>query len=150
MKKFLIIAFYILILTPSISYSKVVAQCGESKGKSVYLKNGVLGDLGGIKDDGFSGSKIILEANHDANSGKTKVDVIFYQGNTPYRASSAGPVYLINMNPTNGTWLILAIASTYMDTYLFNLDQSGNGEVVWTNSRSGGTPKVALMKAKCG
>ncbi len=129
--------------------AKVIAQCGESKGYAAYLSNGVVGPQGDFSRDGFGGSKIVLEANQNANSGETTVDIVFYNAGTPYRASKDGPVYLINHNPTNNTWMILAIASTYTDTYLFYLDASGRGEVVWTNSRSGGTPKAVLMRAKC-
>ena len=152
MKKIIVtmLLFFFIVLFSNLSFSKTITQCGESKGVSIYLKNGVFGDLGGFKDDGFGGSKIVLEAVEDPDSGNTKVDVIFFNGNTPYRASEAGPVALINMNPVNGTWMILAVAGTYIDTYLFSLDQNGKGEVVWTNSRSGGTPKAVLMKAVCG
>jgi len=152
MKKIIVtmLLFFFIVLFSNLSFSKTITQCGESKGISIYLKNGVLGDLGGFKDDGFSSSKIVLEAVEDPDSGNTKVDIIFFNRDTPYRASESGPVALINMNPTNGTWMILAVAGTYIDTYLFSLDQNGKGEVVWTNSRSGGTPKAVLMKAVCG
>ena len=129
--------------------AKVIAQCGESKGYAAYLSNGVVGSQGDFTKDGFGGSKIVLEASQNADSGKTEVDIIFSNAGTPYRASKDGPVYLINHNPTNNTWMILAIANTYLDTYLFYLDNAGRGEVVWTNSRSGGTPKAVLMRAKC-
>ena len=61
-------------------------------------------------EDGFSGSKIVLEASQDPDSGKTAVDVVFWNSGTPYRASEDGPVYLLNHNPTNNTWMVLAIA----------------------------------------
>ena len=92
----------------------------------------------------------MLEAGEDPDTGKTAVDVVFYNSGTPYRASESGPVHLVNHNPTNNTWMVLAIASTWLDTYLFALDAAGQGEVVWSNSRSGGTPKAVLMRAKCG
>jgi hypothetical protein len=145
---FLILTMTLLLVTPAAN-AKVIAKCGASKGYAAYLRNGVLGPQGDFSQDGFSGSEIVLEANQNADSGKTEVDVIFYNAGTPYRASNEGNVYLINHNPTNNTWMILAIAVTYMDTYLFYLDTGGRGEVVWTNSRSGGTPKAVLMRAKC-
>ncbi len=144
-----LIGVYALANT-SLAHAKVIAKCGESNGYAAYLSNGVLGPQGDFSQDGFSGSKIILEARQNADSGKTEVDVIFYNGGTPYRASKDGPVYLMNHNPTNNTWMVLAVANTYLDTYLFYLDNAGRGEVVWTGSRSGGTPKAVLMRAKCG
>ena len=132
------------------AYADVITTCGESKGYGAYLRNGVLGPQGDFSKDGFGGSKIILEADQNSSSGETTVDIVFYNGGTAYRASKDGPVYLINHNPTNNTWLVLGAARTYLDTYLFYLDNSGKGEVVWTNSRSGGTPKAVLMRAKCG
>jgi len=132
------------------AHAKVIATCGESNGYGAYLRNGNLGPQGNFKKDGFRGSKIVFEAEQDADSGKTKVDVTFYNSGQPYRASKDGQVYLMNHNPTNNTWMILAITKTYLDTYLFYLDNAGRGEVVWTNSRSGGTPKAVLMRAKCG
>ena len=138
------------VFLSSAANAEVIAKCGASKGYGAYLRNGVLGPQGDFVQDGFSASKIVLEANQDANTGKTDVDVIFYNSGTPYRASKEGNVYLINHNPTNNTWMVLAISATYIDTYLFYLDTLGRGEVVWTNSRSGGTPKVTLMRAKCG
>ena len=128
----------------------VITTCGESSGYGAYLRNGNLGPQGNFVEDGFSGSKIVLEASQDPDSGKTAVDVVFWNSGTPYRASEDGSVYLLNHNPTNNTWMVLAIAATYLDTYLFYLDAGGRGEVVWTNSRSGGTPKAVLMRARCG
>jgi hypothetical protein len=132
------------------AHAKVITTCGESNGYGAYLRNGNLGPQGNFNKDGFKGSKIVFEANQNADTGKTKVDVIFYNSGKPYRASKDGGVYLMNHNPTNNTWMVLATAKTYLDTYLFYLDNAGRGEVVWTNSRSGGTPKAVLMRAKCG
>jgi hypothetical protein len=45
----------------------------------------------------------------------------------------------------------MTVSAKYLvDTYIFYLDNRGKGEVVWTNSRSGGPPKAVLMRAKCG
>ena len=123
--------------------AKTIASCGSSDGYAAYLRNGNLGSQGDFSKDGFSNSKIILEAEGD------KVDIVFYNGSTPYRASNDGFVSLINHNKTNNTWMVLAVTNNYIDTYLFYLDNSGRGEVVWTNSGSGGTPKAVLMRARC-
>jgi hypothetical protein len=135
----------------------VITQCGESSGYAAWLSNGILGDQGNILgpqgnfvEDGFSGSQIVLEAIQDPDSGEIAVDVVFWNSGTPYRASEDGSVYLANFNTTNNTWMVLAVAATWIDTYLFYLDDSGNGEVVWTNSRSGSAPKAVLMRARCG
>ena len=149
LKMSIIATSLILLLSSSVS-ARTITTCGESSGFGAYLSNGNLGPQGNFSKDGFSGSKIVLESTHSASSGKTSADVVFYNSGTPYRASKDGPVALVNHNPTNGTWLVLAMANSYIDTYLFNLDSNGRGEVVWTNSRSGGTPKVTLMRAKCG
>ena len=37
----------------------------------------------------------------------------------------------------------------FLNLYLLYLDNRSKGEVVWTNSRSGGPPKAVLMRAKC-
>ena len=134
----------------STANAKVIAQCGASTGYVAYLRNGVLGSQGDFAQDRFTESKIVLEAQQNSSTGDTEVDVIFINAGTPYRASDDGPVYLVNHNPTNNTWMVLAVANTYIDTYLFYLDDAGRGEVVWTNARSGGTPKAVLMRAKCG
>ena len=146
----LFLAIGILTILPISADAKVITTCGESNGYGAYLSNGNLGPQGNFKKDGFSGSKIVFEENQDADTGETKVDVIFYNSGTPYRASKDGGVYLMNHNPTNNTWMVLATAKTYLETYLFYLDNAGRGEVVWTNSRSGGTPKAVIMRAKCG
>ena len=148
MKVLTFTGLFITLMVPA--YAKVVTTCGESNGYGAYLRNGNLGPQGNFIKDGFRGSKIVLELNKNANTGKLKVDVIFYNAGSPYRASKEGRVFLINHNPRNNTWMILATARTYLDTYLFSLDKAGRGEVVWTNSRSGGTPKAVLMRAKCG
>ena len=134
----------------STANAKVITNCGGSSGYAAYLRNGVLGSQGNFKQDRFTESKIVLEAEQNSSTGKTEVDVIFYNAGKAYRASEDGKVYLANHNPTNNTWMILAITNTYIDTYLFYLDNAGQGEVVWTNARSGGTPKAVLMRAKCG
>ena len=140
----------LLTISAVSAHANVITTCGESNGYGAYLSNGNLGPQGNFVKDGFSGSKIIFEADQNADTGETKVDVIFYNSGTPYRASKEGKVYLMNHNPTNNTWMVLLIAKTYLETYLFYLDNVGRGEVVWTNSRSGGTPKATLMRAQCG
>ena len=140
----------LLTLSAVSAHANVITTCGESNGYGAYLSNGNLGPQGDFRKDGFKGSKIVFEATHNADTGETKVDVVFYNSGTPYRASEDGAVYLMNHNPTNNTWMVLATAKTFLETYLFYLDNAGRGEVVWTNSRSGGTPKAVLMRAKCG
>tara|TARA_B100000242_G_C42877074_1_gene406950 strand:+ start:149 stop:616 length:468 start_codon:yes stop_codon:yes gene_type:complete len=149
-KPFYLMLIIACFLVSSVASARTITECGEFKGFAAYLKNGVVGQQGDFSKDEFSGSKIILEAKQNASNGKTEVDIVFYNRGTPYRASKDGPVYLMNYNPTNNTWMILAVASTFTDTYLFYLDTKGRGEVVWTNSRSGGAPKAVLMRAKCG
>ena len=128
--------------------AKVIAKCGGSAGYSAYLRNGVLGPQGNFVQDGFSKSRIVLEAEQNSSTGKTKVDVIFHNSGKAYRASDDGPVYLLNHNPTNNTWMVLAIANTYVETYLFHLNNRGQGEVVWTNSRSGRNSQGSFNESK--
>jgi len=149
-KSLFLLFVFSMLLVAGTARAKVITNCGASSGYVAYLKNGNLGPQGNFTKDGFRGSKIVLEAAQNPDTGKTIVDVIFFNSGKPYRASKDGKVFLMNYNPTNNTWMILATAKTYLDTYVFNLDKSGQGEVVWTNSRSGGTPKVVLMRAKCG
>ena len=84
-------------------HAEVITTCGESKGYGAYLRNGNLGPQGNFTPDGFRGSKITLEGEQDSGTGKTKVDVVFFNSGTPYRASKDGDVFLINHNPTNNT-----------------------------------------------
>ena len=57
------------------AHAKVITTCGESNGYGAYLRNGNLGPQGNFKKDGFRGGKIVFEANRNADTGKTKVDV---------------------------------------------------------------------------
>ena len=66
---------------------------------------------------------------------------------------------MINYNPSNKTYVLLVDGSIegYIETYLFRLDSTKKnprgkgklGEVVWTQTINGGTPKVSSFRAPC-
>ena len=82
-------ALVLAISYASSGQAREIANCGESAGYGAYLSNGNLGPQGNFIEDSFSGSRVVLEAEEDPDTGKTSVDVIFHQSGVAYRSSEA-------------------------------------------------------------
>lgn len=136
--------------------AEILAFCSMSEGQSKYLTENPTVDFESFANDKVSSLIFALNYKNEAGQGNYYIDYKIGEGDwkrTQY------PTYMLNYNPSNQTYLVLVDASPegYLETYLFRLDgknsnAKGNakiGEVVWTQSRNGGTPKTSMFRAPC-
>lgn len=136
--------------------AKELAFCAFSKGQSKYLEENPTLDFENFTDDGMSSLVFALMYQNEAGQGNYYIKYRIGEGNWQRMRY---PTYMLNYNPSNKTYLVLVDASpeAYVETYLFRLDgensnSNGNakiGEVIWTQSRNGGTPKASMFRAPC-
>ena len=151
-----IIALFLSIFTilPIMASAEFLAICTNSKGVGHYLDKNPGIAFKPFENDGFSGLQLFL--NFDTKGGKQRYRIGYDDGSGPMWITH--PTYLISHNPANRTYLLFVDAGleSYTETYLFRLDGQNKfkedakvAEVVWTQSRNGGTPKVVMMRSNC-
>lgn len=134
--------------------AEILTFCNVHEGQFKYLDANPKMDYEDFSKDGMSSLEIVLLYRNDA--GKTSYNIAYSIDGARTKIIKH-PTYLLSHNPTNGTYLIFvdASAESFVETYLFRLDgknTSGKlrvGEVVWTQSRNGGTPKVSMFRSPC-
>ena len=136
--------------------AEYLAYCLESEGPSKYLSENPTEDFERFTDDGMSSLVFALNYKNEAGKGVYYIDYKIGEGDWQ---RTRHPTYMLNYNPSNETYLIMVDASSegYVETYLFRLDGENRkdnsdfkiGEVVWTQSRNGGTPKTSMFRAPC-
>ncbi len=134
--------------------AEYLAYCLESKGQSKYLSENPTQEQ--FNNDGMSSLVFALNYKNEAGKGVYYIDYKIGEGDLQ---RTRHPTYMLNYNPSNETYLIMVDASSegYVETYLFRLDGENRkddsdlkiGEVVWTQSRNGGTPKASMFRAPC-
>lgn len=136
--------------------AEILAFCSMSEGQSKYLTENPTIDFESFAADKMSSLVFALNYKNEAGQGNYYIDYKIGEGDwqrTRY------PTYMLNYNPSNQTYLLFVDSSAegYVETYLFRLDGKNSntkrnakiGEVVWTQSRNGGTPKVSMFRAPC-
>ena len=136
--------------------AEYLAYCLESEGPSKYLSENPTEYFERFTDDGMSSLVFALNYKNEAGKGVYYIDYKIGEGDWQ---RTRHPTYMLNYNPSNETYLITVDASSegYVETYLFRLDGENRkdnsdfkiGEVVWTQSRNGGTPKASMFRAPC-
>lgn len=136
--------------------AEYLAYCLTSEGASKYLSENPTEDFERFTDDGMSSLVFALNYKNEAGKGVYYIDYKIGEGDWQ---RTRHPTYMLNYNPSNETYLITVDASSegYVETYLFRLDGENRkdnsdfkiGEVVWTQSRNGGTPKTSMFRAPC-
>ena len=151
------LASYALVLGLSTPVNaEILAFCSMSEGQSKYLTENPTVDFESFSNDKVSSLVFALNYNNEAGRGNYYIDYRLGEGDWQ---RTRHPTYMLNHNPSNQTYLIFVDASPegYVETYLFRLDGKNSnakrnakiGEVVWTQSRNGGTPKVSMFRAGC-
>jgi hypothetical protein len=142
----------LLCLAPGSVSAEIIAKCGSSYGHVGETGNGLMqkmrGRPGEISEDSFSPGKITLEANTD-DAGETVFDIVFETQLGAFRASKSGVVKTMYMNSELGTLVLVVITRDNLRSYIFNMDQTVQREVVWTDTQYGSAPRARLMMAKC-
>jgi len=136
--------------------AEYLAYCLESKGQSKYLSENPTLEFEPFTNDGMSSLVFALNYKNEAGKGVYYIDYRIGEGDWQ---RTRHPTYMLNYNPSSETYLIMVDASSegYVETYLFRLDGENRrdgsdvkiGEVVWTQSRNGGTPKTSMFRATC-
>ena len=136
--------------------AEYLAFCLESKGQSKYLSERATQEFEPFINDGMSSLVFALNYKNEEGKGVYYIDYKIGEGDWQ---RTRHPTYMLNYNPSNETYLIMVDASPegYVETYLFRLDGENRrdnsdfkiGEVVWTQSRNGGTPKTSMFRAPC-
>jgi hypothetical protein len=125
-----------------------LTECGKSDGYAYYFSGGrVPADKSGMRKDGIDGGRIIL------NLVNGEIDLLIKDatGNTRSVKQDGGKIFARKSN--NG---LIAISIVYegdtttTETYVFQIDDRGNGTVVSSLTRTSGVVnKMSLMTAQC-
>ena len=125
-----------------------LTECGKSDGYAYYFSGGrIPADKSGMRKDGIDGGRIIL------NLINSEIDLLVKDatGNTRSVKQEGGKIFVRKSN--NG---LIAISVVYdgdtatTETYVFQIDDRGNGTVVSSVTRTSGViNKMSLMTAQC-
>ena len=139
----------ILLMTSTNVGAQTLAECGKSDGYAYYFPGGLISASdAGLKKDGVDGGRIIL------NFINGEVDLLIKDvtGTTRSVKQDSGKIYV-----RKTTYGLIALTIIYAEgpgateDYVFQIDDKGNGTVVWTTVRTAGDRinKVSLMTAQC-
>jgi hypothetical protein len=129
--------------------AQTLTECGKSEGYTYAFSGGLVsaGDAG-LKKDGISSGRIIL------NFINNEVDLLIKDvtGTTRSVKQDSGKIYV--RKTTHG---LIAVSVFYgegaqaTEDYVFQIDNRGNGTVVFTTVRTAGDliNKVSMMVAQC-
>lgn len=141
-----------LIATATTANSEVITRCGESSGWAYYFEGGLVGPgQGGWREDGISGGSIEVHLVDE------RPDIVFYDSTGgPYsHADDGAQVYVSSFQETYDDGRAFTLVADnrqggLLETYLFAVNASGSGTVVWSAVRNDGfLPKASLMTAAC-
>jgi len=134
--------------TATSASAQVLTRCGASAGYAWFF-NGtyVPEDQSGWEEDGISGGQILLLRDGD------QLDVIYTDsvGTRSARSDGGEVIYLGDGgNSRFISVLIIYLSTATTEHYLFNVDNSGEGEVLFSTMRPAGlVQKASLLRAAC-
>ena len=129
--------------------AQTLTECGRSDGYAYYFSGGLVpAGKAGLQKDGIDGGRIIL------NFINNEFDLLIKDttGTTRSVKQDSGKIYA-----NKATHGLIAVTVFYREgaqateEYVFQIDNSGNGTVVWTTVRtaSDAINKVSLFTAQC-
>ncbi len=145
MSRLAIVAGAFLVMADAAA-AAVLTRCGGSEGLAFYLPGpAVPQGEAGWSDERIGDGNIMLVSNGD------EVDIIFTDviGTRSVKASGAET---LAMHGAPGRVLVLAIYpnAAIVEHYIFTLDQTGAGNVLWGSAKAGGPiQKSGIMYATC-
>ena len=144
---FILFLFIPFLYGASTDGQKIITSCGESKGFSYYLKTDMTKDDAGWQKDSITSGNMIFVIREDQPDILSRDAT---QKTISKKESGANVVYTQNIFFPAMYTVYVVFPEGDMEHYIFNLDKSGNGEVVWGSVRGGGwLPKSSIYKAKC-
>jgi hypothetical protein len=143
------IAAAVLLMLCTGGKAQTLTECGRSDGYAYYFSGGLIpADQSGLQKDGVDGGRIIL------NYKNGEVDLLIRDrtGTTRSVRQDSGKLYV-----RKTTYGLIAVSVFYeegaqaTEDYVFQIDRSGNGTVVWTTVRTAADTvnKVSIMTAAC-
>jgi hypothetical protein len=143
------IAAVILLMLCAGAKAQTLTECGRSDGYAYYFSGGLIPpDKSGMQKDGINDGRIILNYIND------EVDLLIKDvtGTTRSVKQDSGKIYV--RKTTHGLIAVTVIygeGAQATEEYVFQIDRSGNGTVVWTTIRTAGNSinKMSLMTAQC-
>jgi hypothetical protein len=126
---------------------EIITSCGESTGYSYYLKTEMTKDNAGWTEDSISSSDIIFITR----AGQPDILMRDARQKTYSKKESGAHVQFKRNSFLPSMYTVYVIfPEGDMEHYIFNLDKSGNGEVVWGSIRGESLlPKSSIYNAKC-
>jgi hypothetical protein len=129
--------------------AQTVTECGRSDGYAYYFSGGLVSaEKSGWKKDGIDGGRIIL------NFKNGEVDLLTKNatGTTASVKQDGGKI--IVRKATNSLirlTVFYGAETATTEDYVFQIDDRGNGTVVWTTVRTAADTinKMSLMTANC-
>jgi len=129
--------------------TETLTECGRSDGYAYYFSGGLVSpDKSGWRKDGIDGDRIIL------NFINGEVDLLI-KNTTGTTASVKQDGGKIIVRKTNNDLIRLTVfygtESATTEDYVFQVDDRGNGTVVFTTVRTAADTinKISLMTAQC-
>jgi hypothetical protein len=135
--------------SPPVGVSKVITSCGASRGYSYNFPSRNLS----ADDTGFQPDGISEGSTHLLRNG-TDFDILFVDALGKKSLRDDGFEIVQVPQPKRGFVMLIAINvhSGITQHYLFQIDESGNGSLVWGSIKGSGGPivsKSSLMHSNC-
>ena len=146
--KWLALGIALISIVPDFAEAEVITRCGASKGTSWYFFGPMVSrEKSGWNEDGISQGEILLILD------RGDADIVYTDAfGTRSSRGDGGTVVLLSENSAPGFVLALAVypQTATAEHYVFQLDQAGNGLVMWGTARAGGAiQKSTLLQARC-
>jgi hypothetical protein len=137
-----------LVLAPASADAKTLTQCGTSEGYTYFLPGGLTpARKAGFTADTINDGAITLNLHND------EIDLIVKNaklGETTSVRQSGAEVIVLPADKGLFNVMTLFKGGQGVEHYLFQLDERGNGSVVYTAVRAGSPlPQVSVMRAWC-
>ena len=134
--RFLVLA---LLLFPGFAFpqSKVITACQDAEGKS-YFSSGYMVKEPGWRDDGFSSfDDFVMLSESD---GKLQIVFMDVDGKIVDPISDYGALVMVVPNHIKDKYILVVLyPAELVETYMFDLNATGNGKLLYTKSKAAGS-----------
>ncbi len=142
-----LLAVMLLLASSAPMAQTIVTRCTQPSGHAYYFATPLAGNekTGWITDGIKSGEFLLIK------KGETDFDIIFKDVTSKTQsASDTGGTLVVVSKGIGHLVLLVGYSGNSIETWHFNIDDSGRGEVLLSQSRYGGVfQKASLMRAAC-
>jgi len=144
----IIIGMALIFGSISDSLGAVVTVCGKSEGYSYYFESPLTSGSAGWQKDGMPGGEFMFTISD------RMPDILYGDAMKAKRSAkndgATVKIMGVESNEEHKSILVVVMYEGNLEHYHFNINESGRGEVVWGQARTGGfIPKGSLFVAKC-